>query len=181
MRALLPALLCLPLIATLPLAHAEEQDRPVTQDQRDNPRLTDELFVTKAGQANLAEIQLSRKALEKSSSEAVIQYAERMIEEHTRANATLKAVAGQLGLQMPTELDIKDQTALSKLDALEGNWFDEEYAEHMIAGHRRTLALFEAVSNEDHVAGELRRLASELLPLLQKHHAEATQLKETIE
>src|SRR5690606_210221 len=139
MRALLPALLCLPLIATLPLAHAEEQDRPVTQDQRDNPRLTDELFVTKAGQANLAEIQLSRKALEKSSSEAVIQYAERMIEEHTRANATLKAVAGQLGLQMPTELDIKDQTALSKLDALEGNWFDEEYAEHMIAGHRRTL------------------------------------------
>lgn len=181
MRPLLPALLCLPLFAVVPLAGAADQEQPTTQDQRDNPRLTDELFVTKAGQANLAEIQLSRKALEQSATAAVHQFAQQIIDAHTQANAQLQQLADQLKVQMPTELGIKDQTALSKLDAMDGNLFDEEYAEHMIDGHRRTAALFETAASADHVAAAIRRFASEQLPMLREHQAAAEQLKEAIE
>lgn len=169
-------------VTTQPLAPAAQaQDQPTQPaQQQQSPRLTDELFVTKAGQANLHEIQLSRMALERASNDATRQLAQQMIDDHTQANAELARVAAQLKVAPPEQLDMEQQTAMSRLDGEQPDDFDGEYVDQMREGHERAIALYASAAEAESVSPPLRQLADQLLPKLRQHLEAVETLSESL-
>lgn len=111
----------------------------------------DKMFVQKAMQGGLAEVQLGQLTLQKSSNEQVKQFAQRMIDDHTKMNEQMKPVAQQVGVPVPQQPSKKDRATLGKMQALSGSAYDQAYIKGMIKDHKQDLSEFqtEASSGQD--------------------------------
>ncbi len=67
--------------------------------------MMDRRFVIAAALGNMAEIDLSRMAVQRASRNQVRQFAERMIQEHRQAQQELMALAGSADVTLPAERD----------------------------------------------------------------------------
>jgi putative membrane protein len=101
-------------------------------------------FVQDVANKNLAEIELSRLALNKATHPEVKAYAQMMVQEHGAAENTLKgAIAGQ-SIQLPTALDDKHREPVEELSGKQGADFDRDYLEAMIESHQDLAAKLES-------------------------------------
>jgi putative membrane protein len=124
-KLMLAALLALPLVAA-----ADES-------------ALDQSFYKKAVEGGLAEIQLGQLAQQKGQSQAVKDYGEMMVQDHTATGDKLKTLASGNGLALPTSPDMTQMATQSNLEALSGRAFDKAYIRTMIQDHKDTIALFE--------------------------------------
>src|SRR5271168_1180712 len=74
---------------------------PQLNGSQTGPSATDRVFVRKAMQGSMAEVQLGQLTLQKSNNDQVKQFAQRMIDDHTKLNQQMKPVAQQLGVSEP--------------------------------------------------------------------------------
>jgi putative membrane protein len=129
---------------------------------------TDHLFAKTAGQGGMAEVKLGQMAVNKGSSQKVKDFGQRMVDDHSKANAKLKSIAGKDNILMPSQLSAKDQGLMNRLSKLSGPAFDKAYMSAMVKDHETDIALFQheagAGSNPD-----LKGFASGTLPTLQEH------------
>ena len=65
------------------------------------PSPVDRMFVKKALQGGMAEVQLGQLTLQKSNNDQVKQFAQHMIDDHTKLNDQMKPVAQQVGVAVP--------------------------------------------------------------------------------
>jgi putative membrane protein len=100
------------------------------------PSPSDLQFVKKALQGGMAEVQLGQLALQKSSNDQVKQFAQRMIDDHTKMINDMKPIASQLGIKIPNGPDKKDKAEIAKLSALSGSDFDQAYVKDMVKDHK---------------------------------------------
>jgi putative membrane protein len=131
-------------------------------------------FVTKAAQAGLAEVELSKLAGAASHNEAVKNFAARMVTDHQKANVELTAIAKPKSLMVPTQLDAEHAKAVQGLQGKSGEALDAAYAMHMAMDHEKAVALFE--SNAANMDAELAGFARQTLPVLQEHKRMASEL-----
>ena len=89
-----------------------------------------------AGMGGMAEVEWARVALQRASSDSVKQYAQRMIDDHTKAGDALKQLASTKGVTLETALDNKNANTLTKLQALSGADFDRTYVKGRASGSR---------------------------------------------
>ncbi|EIL89442.1 outer membrane protein [Rhodanobacter fulvus Jip2] len=77
-----------------------------------------------AASAGVAEVQLGQLALTKSDNDAVKALAQRIVDDHTKANAQLKTIADSEQIALATPADAaRDEAA--RLRALDGSAFDQ--------------------------------------------------------
>ncbi len=96
----------------------------------------DQDFLKKAVIANLAEIELGRLAGQKAQNPEVKQFAQMMVNGHTKALDELKQLAqGSAGAELPSALDEKHLELQQKLSGLSGEEFDREYMAAMVDAH----------------------------------------------
>lgn len=136
----------------------------------------DQQFVTLAYQGNNAEIQTSQLALERSQDQAIRQYAERMINEHTQANEALTLYANQRNLALPSQpIDPLNQAIADQLSQLSDAEFDSAYMGAQANAHLRTIALYQTQIDQGQEEG-LISYASQLLPRIQDHYVMAVEM-----
>jgi len=99
----------------------------------------DQAFVTKLAGINTAEVELGTLAKDKASSRDVKAFAQRMIDDHRKANDELRAVADRKHLTWPTALPADAVTLKDKLAELSGKEFDRAYVDAMVMGHGEAL------------------------------------------
>lgn len=128
----------------------------------------DRMFVKKAAQGGMAEVQLGQLAEQKASSDAVKKFGEHMVADHTKANDQLKEVASSQGVTLPTSLDAKDQALYNRLSGLSGAAFDKAYMRAMVNDHTQDVAQFQKESETAHDQA-VRTFASNTLPTLEDH------------
>ena len=104
----------------------------------------DEEFVKDVASKNLAEMELSRLALNKATSPEVKAFAQMMIQEHGAAEAALKGVLSGQSIQLPTALDDKHREPIEELSGKQGPDFDRDYLETMIESHQDFAAKLES-------------------------------------
>lgn len=155
------------------LAHQEN-----TQSASRQAKMADEEFAKKAAQGSMAEVKLGQLAEEKTQSEEVKKFARRMVEDHTKANDNLKEVAVKENINLPSDLDPKDEAKYDSLSKLSGRQFDKAYARDMVKDHEQDIAEFrrEATNGQK---PDLKRFATETLPTLQSHLREARQMEQS--
>ena len=136
----------------------------------------DKEFVVKAGMAGLYEVQAGNLALQKASSANVKAFAQRIVTDHSKANAELTELATTKGLALATELAGEHEDAVRHLASLNGAEFDKAYMEHMVPDHATAVADFEkAATSATDV--DLKAWAAKTLPVLKEHAALANSTK----
>jgi len=94
----------------------------------------DNSFVQKAAEGGAAEIQMAQLAQTKASSQAVKEFANKLVADHTKANDNLKPIATKDNITWPTGMSAKDQAEYNRLQALSGAEFDRAFVNHEIKG-----------------------------------------------
>src|SRR5690606_6872596 len=110
----------------------------------------DEAFVNQAAQNGHAEVEASKLAMEKASDPKVKEFAKHMIDDHTKANKELEALASSKGVDLPDGPSLL-QKGKSKLmlSTADGENFDRRYAESMgVEAHEDNIELFEKAVKE---------------------------------
>jgi putative membrane protein len=128
----------------------------------------DRKFVMEAAMGGMAEVELGRLAAERGSTDAVKQFGQRMVDDHSRANSDLMQWAGGKGITLPTALDAKHQSLMTRMSALSGAAFDRAYAKEMVKDHNKDVALFQREASRGADA-DLKAFAQKTLPTLQEH------------
>ena len=132
------------------------------------PSEQDRTFATKAAQGGMAEVELGRVAASKASSADVKQFGQKMVDDHTRTNEKLKALAERKQITLPTDLDAEHKQAQAQLSTLTGDQFDRQYMRMMVMDHQKTIDLFRTQANSGSDA-DLKSFAQQTLPALEQH------------
>ncbi len=130
----------------------------------------DTLFLDKAAEINLEEIQLGKLAQQKSKMTDVKNLGEMMQEDHSKLMESLTVLAEQKSIQLPTTLGNAAQTAYKTLESTSGIGFDKKYCDMMANGHKGAIAIFEKDSAETKDAA-IRQWVIATIPVLRKHLA----------
>jgi putative membrane protein len=130
-------------------------------------------FASQAAVIGKAEIELAQLALNNTKNEEIRLYAERMIKDHTAADAKLKKIAAKENLTLPQSLDAEHRAVKEKLSSLKDDSFDREYRKEMAKGHDKAVALFESASQTEQMPEELREFAASTLDTLEDHREDA--------
>src|ERR1700722_1246653 len=130
---------------------------------------SDQAFVEKALAGGDAEVQLGQLAEQKSQSDDVKQFAQKMVADHTQmGDKWFKPVAKQLGVAEPKGPDKKDKKLIAKLETLSGPQFDTEYIQAMVKDHKEDLKNFteEAQATQD---PNVKQVAQQGANIIQQH------------
>lgn len=138
-----------------------------------------ENFVDEASAKGLAEIETAKLALKQGTAEDVKTFAQKMIDDHTKANQKLAEIAGQNDdLQLSDEATRMDKAKAMILKLRDGESFDEAYANNQVVAHEQTIELFRNYVEQGDNA-DLKAFAQSTLPKLEQHLQEAKQLAAT--
>lgn len=136
-------------------------------------------FAMKAADGGLLEVQLGKLALTKASSPKVKQFAQMMIDDHSKANDELMNAAKMKNITLPPNMSDKHQRKYAELAEKQGKDFDKEYMAAMVDGHEEMLDLFKDEAEKGNDA-DLRAWAQGKVDVV-KHHLEmAKNTKDTI-
>jgi putative membrane protein len=141
--------------------------------------LTDEQFVTDASAGNLAEINMAQLALTNSTNPDVRKFAQRMIDDHTRLNRELNAVADRDRFRPAATMNAKEQMQYNSLARLRGAAFDRAYAEDMVKDHNHDVAELEKAS-KSLKSKDLKEAATKALPVIKEHDKLARKLADKL-
>jgi putative membrane protein len=132
------------------------------------------VFVQKAAQDGMTEVELGKIALDKSKNEEVRSFAQRMVTDHGKANSELASLASSNGIEVPRKLDAEHQAIVNDMKAMDGAKFDSTYSRHMNMDHTKAISLFEAESKAPDKT--LAGFAQKTLPTLKEHKQLAKKL-----
>ena len=130
---------------------------------------SDYKFAVKASQGGQAEVTMGQLATQKAEDPAVKKFAERVVEDHTKANQQLNQILLQKGAAVPDEaLTGSEQKEMNRLQKLSGTEFDKAYINHMLRDHKKDVKQFQNES-DDAKDPDIRTFATTTLPVLQDH------------
>jgi putative membrane protein len=129
---------------------------------------TDRRFVQDAGAGGAAEVALGKLATQKSSRDDVKQFGQQMVDDHTKAGAELKQVAGAKGMTPPDAPTPAQQKTADQLARRSGASFDKSFLNQMVLDHEKTIRLFKRESRSG-ADPDLKAFATKTLPTLEGH------------
>jgi putative membrane protein len=115
------------------------------------------------------EIQSSKMALN-SADLPTKTFAQKMIEDHTKTTAELKASVGkgEAPATLPMAMSSSQQRMIDKLKDLHGTAFDQQYHSDQVSAHKDAVSLFQRYGKGGTDAG-LKAWAAKTTPALEQH------------
>jgi putative membrane protein len=170
MKSLLTAL-CLVSLASLPM---------IAQGKKaEKPAMTDQQFLDMAAQTDMVEANLGQLAQTDASGQAVKDYAQMLVTDHTADYQQLSSIASQASLTVPSAIDAEHNKAMiAPFQNLKGAQFDHRYIMEMIAGHTKAIEIYKKEAS-DAQNPALKTYAQQTLPTLEKHLSGAKDLEKT--
>lgn len=140
----------------------------------------DSARIVAIAQANLAEIATGKLALEKSSSAEVKQFAQMMIDDHTKGLDATRALAESKKVVLPAKPDAAHEKMAARLATMSGSKFDKEYVSKAgVADHAKVHAALKKDIKQAQDA-DVRALAAKLEPTVAHHLDMARKLNATL-
>jgi putative membrane protein len=130
--------------------------------------VSDQTFVMKAAMGGMEEVSLGKLAMQHAASPDVKRFGKRMVDDHTKANEQLFAIADKKGIRLPQRVSAKADQEITKLASFEGQAFDQKYMKNMVEDHKKDIAEFEneAKNGQD---PDVKAFAEKSLPILREH------------
>jgi putative membrane protein len=133
-------------------------------------------FMMKATQANLAEVEVAKIALQKSGDVEVKDYANMIKSDHTKALDDLADLMKDKNVPQPNAVATDTQQDINRMDNLTGGEFDREFINMMVTDHKKAIELFRdqqsSAQNRD-----VTKYVDDVLPKLEMHLDKAQRLQ----
>jgi len=164
-------------LAFLVLALTSQADdrKLIEKKPADREPTTDQEFLVKAIACNMAEVKYGERALKQASNEEVKKFAQRMIDDHSKARDAFLEHAKERKLAVVQGLEKEHQITVERLAKLKGEAFDREYMHCMVEGHTRAVMMYETWAKKA-TDRDLAGLASRTLPKAKEHLEQAREL-----
>ncbi len=134
-------------------------------------------FAHKVAAAGQFEIQSSQLALQKSQNDAVKQFAQRMIDDHTKLGEKLRTTLQNANMAVPDDkLNRVLQWKLKQLKGVDGAKFDRLFINDQIRAHKGAVRLLERYARRGGNSA-LKQFALDALPIIQRHLQMARDLR----
>jgi putative membrane protein len=154
---------------SMPVAHfAQAADVANVVKSPETGAAVDGKFIESVAQGNLAEIELSEQAKDRSKRDDVKHFARTMIKDHTDVKKNLKTLTDRMNIDLPKEANIEQRAVISRMKEAADQDFDKMYADVMVADHSKMVALFEDFS-KNATNADLKAFADNTLPGLKTH------------
>ena len=127
-----------------------------------------ENFLKKAAIGDMTEVRLGELAKSRASSPEIKQFAQQMVDDHSKHLDQVKQLAAKKNVTLPNAIDPQEQGDMSKLEKLNGAEFDQAYAKDMVQDHTKDLSEYEQQAKTQQDA-DVKSLAEQTVPTL-KHH-----------
>lgn len=129
----------------------------------------DQKMMRDIAHANLSEIAAGKMALEKSQSDDVKTFAQKMIDDHTKAQQELQTLADGKGVKLPTEPDGRHKAMAKMMAGLKGDAFDKRYLKQGgLSDHQAAHKLLERVQGKAKDA-DLKAYAAKTITAVDQH------------
>ncbi|HYE61977.1 MAG TPA: DUF4142 domain-containing protein [Phycisphaerales bacterium] len=142
-------------------------------------RAIDKDFVTTAAASGMKEVELGRLGTRQASNEQLKQFAQKIIDDHTKANEELMTLARNKNIDVPTQLPQDHKSMVQKFNQLNGAEFDREFVTHMVQSHQKSVDLFDRQARQGEDA-QVRAFAARTLPTLRQHLQMAKDLQQNL-
>ncbi len=139
------------------------------------PRDKATLFLAEAAHDSASEIQMSRIAEQRARTQAVKDYAQMIVQDHTQANQQLMDLAQRENLPLPSEPTAGVAQEASEMQTAKAGDFDLDYMTRMAEDHNRALGMFRDIANSS-PDPQIRAWAASQIPILEKHEKQAALL-----
>lgn len=150
-----------------PAVRGSTTPAPATTDGK--PAHADAAFMDQAAQNGHAEVEAAKLALEKSQSGEVRTFAQRMIDDHSKAAQELQTLASAKNHKLPDGPSLLQKGKLKMMGTHDGAKFDRSYIDSMgTKAHRETIELFEKGMNQAKDP-DVKAYAQKTLPTLREH------------
>jgi len=159
---------------------AELQQKMETQEKTKSDLLAnfnDADFVKVASMANQDEIDAAQAAIAKTTNDDVKNFAQHMVDDHTKAGTELKALAEGKNWTVSDQGDVKHMRALKEIQKLNGADFDKAYATTQVADHQDAIQLFKLAADKASDP-DLKAFASKEIPTFEMHLKMAQDLEQ---
>jgi len=137
-------------------------------DASGNLSAQDRQFVDGAVSAGMFEVRSAQLVKDRINDDAEKQFAQMMIDDHTKANNELKDILRKKGVTPRSDLRPEHQSLYEKLTSANGNDLLNQYKQQQVAAHEQTIKLFEDEANNGQDP-ELKSFAQRTLPTLKQH------------
>ena len=140
----------------------------------------DKDFMANAASGGIAEVEMARVALDKSTSAAVKGHAQHMINDHTKANEELRRIATAKGITLSDVPNASHKAMVDKISATPASDFDKTYiAEAGVKAHQEMQTLFrnESTSGLD---PDVKAFATKTLPTVETHLKQSEKIQEEL-
>lgn len=153
-------------------ASADSARQGSRTQKRSNTNASDQQFLKKAADDNLAEIEMAKLALQKASSQQVKKFAQTMSTDHGKVKDQLDKIASNERVDLPKTLRPKNKATKDRLAKSSGEQFDNAYMAEMLKDHKEDVATFlrERNSAQD---TDIKGFAERSLPTLESHLKQA--------
>lgn len=135
---------------------------------KDSPIKDDARFAVAAADGGMLEVELGKLAQTNGSSQIVKDFGKHIVEDHSKANEELKAIALSKSITLPDALSEKYLKKVDDLTKKTGEEFDKDYIDLMVSDHKDDIKAFEKEAEKGNDP-EIKAFASSKLPTL-KHH-----------
>jgi putative membrane protein len=131
--------------------------------------MSTEAFVRQAAAANQFIIASSQLALQKAQNDQIKQFAQKMIDDHTKIGEQIKQTLQQANLQAPPpELAPEQQAFLSRLKNQNGPAFDRNYVMAERLAHMKVARLLTTYLRSGNNPA-VKQVVKETLPVIKEH------------
>ncbi|MGH6928778.1 MAG: DUF4142 domain-containing protein, partial [Dongiaceae bacterium] len=120
--------LAMPALATGQEATGTAAETPTATDVQQ----ADLEFANKAAAAGKAEVELAKVGTEKATDPDVKTFADRLVQDHTKANDQLTQIMQAKTMEMPAEDSAEAKAEYDRISALSGSEFDREFMMHWV-------------------------------------------------
>ena len=135
---------------------------------------TQQAFITRAMQGNLAEVQIGKLAQQKGTTQKAKSLGQILNNDHQANQEKAEQVAKQTGVTPPTSPSAMQKSDYDRLSKLSGAEFDRQFAAMMVKDHRKDVSEFR---REARVKSPVGEYAKQTLPTLRKHLRAAERLE----
>jgi predicted outer membrane protein len=137
---------------------------------------SDQQAIIDMAMANMAEVEMGKAVVAKSSNDDVKRFAQQMVDDHGQALTEVQNLAQAKGVTLPGSLDAKHNAELAKLQGMSGAALDKAYmAKGGVQDHRAVHAKLMSIEKKAKDP-DVKALAGKMLPVVEQHLKHAEQM-----
>ncbi|WP_242926414.1 DUF4142 domain-containing protein [Pontibacter vulgaris] len=152
---------------------AEGTEMEETKDEQSD-------FMTMAASGGMMEVELGKLAKQNAANQKVKDFGAMMVNDHTKANDELKALATKKNITLPDSMSEKHMGHITELRDKKGADFDKAYMDLMVEDHEEDVEMFDKAA-KDQEDPDVKAFAAKTVTTLRKHLDEAKKTKDVVD